>query len=166
LYDRLPTYVHRADVVYVEAVLKFGGMAVGWDVEPIKNWEPLIDLSEGWCTVDADNFPGGLFGAVPNHQAFKVVLEEIEEGITRRGGFATPNRDTGPYPWNRALGAGGKLPQALDRIPKESAFPIHWNDKERLNDPKVQAQLRANPKVYAIHYFNHSWKNLEDVKVR
>lgn len=167
LYDRLPTYVHRADLVCIEAINRYGGLCAGWDVEPTQSWEPLIGDSDGWTTIDVDGFPGGIFGARPGHPALGALLETIVAGVTLRGGFSTPNVDTGPLAWGEALGPKGRMPGGLELVGTAKSWaPVHWKQKHLLNDPELVAALRADPEVYSIHYFNHSWKNLDDVKVR
>lgn len=156
-YAAAPTWVHRADIVSVEAVYHLGGILVGWDMEPIRNILHLVDGLEGWCTLDADGYPGGaFFGAVAGHQGLACLIEVIRARVA--DGYTKPNRDTGPYAWNDAFGPDGRMPDALTVVAgSKAAYPIHWKQKELLQDPEVVAGLRADPDVYAIHHFRGSW---------
>lgn len=153
IYDRLyqhsPSVVHRADLLRIEIVLRLGGMYTDFDLEPVRNVEPLIGCSEGWTTPDADGMPGNaFFGATADHQGLRAVLETIR-GRADGEGWATPNMTTGPHAWQ--AGAGG-----LDLLgTTATAYPVHWSDKKTL--PARAAGLRTQNNVYAIHHFDGSW---------
>lgn len=170
-YDEAPTYVHRADIVAVEAVRVFGGMFVGWDMEPLQPIVAEIETSDGWCTPDADGIPGGgLFGAVPNHPALKDLLDVIRERIARDG-WREPNESTGPLAWADAFGEPGFYGRALHSLDVLGttawAYPIHYSERELLADRDRAREVARERGAYALHYFAQSW--LEgglDVRVR
>ena len=148
LYEHAPTVVHRADIVRVEVVYRFGGMYVDYDMEPLRNVEPLIGESEGWTTPDADQFPGNaFFGAVAGHQGLRRLLDLIG----KRGTGLGPALTTGPWTWNDAFGNGG-----IDILgTSTTAYPVHWDDKKTLANR--EATLVAAKDSYAIHHFNGPW---------
>lgn len=152
-YREAPTWVHRADMVMVELAWAFGGMVAGWDMEPTRSWEPLIDGHAAWCTPDADGFPGGgIFGAVDHHPAMMLILDTIRSRWARFPG-ADPNIVTGPYAWNEAIG-----PFDLDVLgTTRTAYPIHYTARHLTRDPATMGKLRQDPEVYAIHLFAGSW---------
>ena len=169
LYEQAPTYVHRADIVMVEAIHRFGGLYAGWDTEPTRSWEPLIGGLYGWSTIDVDGFPGGVFGARSGHPAMRALLATIYAGVQRRGTFSTPNVDTGPFAWGATFGLAGRMPGGLEQVGTAKTWaPVHWKQKELLDDPLFIEGLRADPEVFSIHYFNGSWlpESSVDVHVR
>lgn len=169
-YDAAPTYVHRADLIYVEAVHMFGGVAVGYDMEPLRSIEPLIDGLDCWCTPDADGFAGSaFFGATPHHPAIRHVLDTIRARVARDGwhpGF--PNQDTGPWAWGEAF---GRFHEHCDEHAMavlgtwKTAYPVRYWEKQILDQPaRLRARLRD---AYMFHRFAGSWLDPElDLTVR
>lgn len=158
-YDAAPTYVHRADIVMAEVVARFGGVAVGYDMEPLKPLETLIGDSEGWCTPDADGFPGGgLFGARERHPGILAVLVAIAHRV-RALGWVSPNQITGPYAWQAALGPESAiLPNGLDVLgTTDTAYPIHYSHRELLADRPAARARAVDLGAHAIHYFSGTW---------
>lgn len=149
-YDQAPTVVHRADIVRIEAVYRFGGMYVDYDMEPLRNVESLISGSEGWTTPDADQFPGNaFFGAVAGHPGLRRLLERIR--MHTAGVWPGPALATGPTIWNQVFSDGG-----IDILgTSATAYPVHWTDKKTLADR--EATMAAAKDSYAIHHFNGSW---------
>jgi mannosyltransferase OCH1-like enzyme len=169
-YEQAPTYVHRADLILVEAVHAHGGVSVGFDSEPLRDIEPLIDAYDAWCTPDADGFPGqAFFGAVPGHRAMRAVLERAGPRIAERGGFnpATPHEDTGPYLWGDVFGRFGE--RAADHGLTifgdwKIAYPIRYWEKSLFDVPELFEARRRD--AYLMHWFAHSWANPDNVLIR
>lgn len=169
-YDAAPTYVHRADIVMAEVVARFGGVAVGYDMEPLRPLETLCGDSDGWCTPDADGFPGGgLFGARPGHPGILAVIVAIAHRI-RALGWVSPNLITGPYAWQGALGEDSALlPGGLDVLgTTATAYPIHYSERELLTDRSAARARAVELGAHAIHYFAGTWlpESGVDVTVR
>jgi mannosyltransferase OCH1-like enzyme len=146
LYEHAPSIVHRADLLRVEVVLRMGGMYTDFDLEPLRNVEPLIGRSAGWTTPDADGMPGNaFFGAKAGHEGLRRVLETIRGRAD--GGWGTPNQTTGPHAW---AAAGGNLTMLGTTA---TAYPVHWSKKTLLED-RASLVLADS---YAIHHFDGSW---------
>lgn len=167
LYDEAPTYVHRADIVLVEAVYRYGGVAVGYDMEPLRPVDPLISGHGAWCTPDADGFPGqAFFGGIPGHRAFAAVLDRIGPRLEERGGwlqhdegqYPGPHIDTGPHLWGDVFGRNGERSTdfGLDVLGTwETAYPIRYWEKDTPLDP---AELdRRMALAVVAHKFAGSW---------
>lgn len=165
-YDDAPTYVHRADLILPEAVYQLGGVAVGYDMLPLRSLEPF-QRYDCWCTPDADGFAGGaFFGAIPGHPAIRHVLDTIHIRIERDGwapGWHQPHVDTGPYAWGEAFGVG---PHRLSRDRARNygmhilgdyrtAYPIRYWEKEIFDDPTAYAEVTRDS--YVVHQFAGSW---------
>lgn len=172
-YDDAPTYVHRADIVLPEVVYQFGGIAVGYDMEPLRPLEPLIEDHDAWCTPDADGFAGGaFFGAVPHHFAIRHVLDTIRRRHARDGwaeGWPQPHVDTGPWCWGEAFGRRGEHcrdygMQILGDV--NTAYPIGYGEKHLFDDRDEYAYRTRSSVV--VHRFAGSWigENAADVRVR
>lgn len=155
-YDKAPTYVHRADLVMVEAVYHFGGMMAAFDVEPVRDMTPLIEHLDCWTIPeDAAGGPGGaIFGSVPGHPALAAVLSEIYLRYPNWRG--RPNLDTGPHPWAAAWNLG-LMKGMVYAAPHRAAVPVHWASRSNLENPAYVERLRQDPGVYAIHYYRGSW---------
>lgn len=165
-YDAAPTYVHRADILLVEAVYRLGGVAVGYDMEPRRPLEPLVDGRDCWCTPDADGFAGGaFFGATAGHPTIRHILDTIRTRI-ERDGWHQPNIDTGPWAWGEAFGryhehAGELGMHVLGDY--RTAYPIRYWEKHLFDDPAKYAELTRDSVV--VHRFAGSWLTT-DVTVR
>lgn len=169
-YDDAPTYVHRADLILCEAVFRHGGIAVGYDMEPLRPLEPLIDGHDGWATPDADGFAGNaFFGAIPDHRAIKHVLDTIHARIERDGwaqGWHQPHVDTGPWAWGEAFGRWGEhcADYGMDLLGDwKTAYPIRYWEKHLFNDPHAYRKRTRHSVV--VHRFAGSWLT-NDVTVR
>lgn len=169
-YEQAPTYVHRADLILYEAVHALGGVAVGYDLEPLRSIGPLIDGQGAWCTPDADGFPGqAFFGAPPGHRAIRAVLDRVLPRIEERGGWEAwaPHQDTGPYLWGDVFGRFGEHAAEHDLAVLGDwrlAYPVRYWEKGIFDRPaQLQRRLRD---AYVVHRFAHSWANPEDVLVR
>lgn len=169
IYDQAPTYVHRADIVLVEAVHALGGVSVGYDMEPLRPIAPFCDQADAWCTPDADGFPGqAFFGAIPGHRAMADLLDRLPKRIAERG-WEQPHISTGPYLWGDVFGRFGE--QAADRGLSifgdwKVAYPVRYWEKHLFDDPRRYAQRTR--KSLVVHRFAGSWlrNGGEDVKVR
>lgn len=169
-YDDAPTYVHRADLILPEAVHALGGVAVGYDMEPLRPLEPLIGGHDCWCTPDADGFAGGaFFGATRGHLAILHLLATIHERVGRDGWHPDrPNIDTGPYAWGEAFGRHGEYCSDLGMAilgDRATAYPIGYWERELLDNPATVAERTRTSTV--VHRFAGSWLNPDlDVTVR
>lgn len=166
-YDAAPTYVHRADIVLVEAVHRYGGVSVGYDMEPLKPIGPLIAGHAAWCTPDADGFPGqAFFGGEPGHPAWNRVLDVLPERIARDG-WQAPHLSTGPYLWGEAFGRFGE--QAADYGlailgTYKTAYAERYWEKGKLSRSQLAARLRHS---VVRHHFAGSWLgNPDSIQVR
>lgn len=167
-YDCAPTFVHRADIVMVEAVYALGGVAVGYDMEPLKPLDPLVEGHDCWCTPDADGFAGGaFFGAIPHHPTIRLILDTIKTRIGRDGWHDTgPHLDTGPWLWGEVFGRYHEHAAELGMEVLgdwQTAYPIRYWEKNLFHDPTVYAERTANSVV--VHRFAGSWLST-DVRVR
>lgn len=166
-YDQAPTYVHRADIVLVEMVYRFGGLAFGFDMEPVRNVEKVIGDHDCWCTPDADGFPGqAFFGATPGHPAMRAVLDRIGPRIAEQGGWGQPHIDTGPYLWGDVFGRFGE--QAAEHGlailgDYRTAYPVRYWEKHLFGIASAYRRVTRNSLM--VHRFAHTWANLDDVRV-
>lgn len=177
-YDDAPTYVHRADLILPEAVYRHGGVAVGYDIEPLRPLDTFIGGYDCWCTPDADGFAGGaFFGAEPGHRAIRHVLDTIHRRHERDGwatGWPQPHIDTGPWAWGEAFAADPNIP-GYERAGKygmvvlgdyRTAYPIRYWEKQLFDDPTKYAHLTRDSVV--VHRFAGSWvgDNAANVLIR
>lgn len=169
-YDAAPTYVHRADLILPEVVYMLGGVAVGYDMEPLRSLEPLTAGHDCWCTPDADGFAGGaFFGAVPRHPAIRHVLDTIRARVARDGWHPSfPNQDTGPWAWGEAFGRFHEhcADFGMDVLGDyRTAYPIRYWEKKFFDRPAIYAHRTRHSIV--VHRFAGSWLNPDlDLTVR
>ena len=88
----------KADILKYYVVDKYGGVYVDADVEPIKNLDPILYLSD--LVICHDNYVEwqyvsvGLFAASPNHP---VLSKAVELCMVASINIGAPHMNTGPH---------------------------------------------------------------------
>lgn len=167
-YNAAPTYVHRADIILVEAVWRHGGVAVGYDMEPLRSVSEFVGDTDCWCTPDADGFAGGaFFGATWKHPTIRHILDTIRTRIARDGWHPEgPHLDTGPWAWGEAFGRYHEQAEEHGMHVLgdwTTAYPIRYWEKDLFHNAHTYAHRTAHSVV--VHKFAGSWLTT-DVKVR
>jgi GT2 family glycosyltransferase len=132
-----------ADLVRLEALLRWGGIYVDMDVQPYRSLEPLLPLSAFAAWEDDKVVPNAVLGARPGHPAIRECLTEAIK-IMHKGIWAA-----GPGVTTRVLTAD---PTVL-LLPPQTFYAVHYNDPER--DTKMLA--KPSPWEYARHMYWGSW---------
>ncbi len=135
-----------ADLIRLEAVLRWGGIYVDEDVQPARSLEPLLPLSAFAAWEDERVVPNAVFGAVPAHPAIRACLDEMIRLLP------CPTWTSGPGVFTSVL--PGREDVLL--LPPASFYAVHYRDPERAAlmgafDPKRQ------PWAFALHHYRGSW---------
>ena len=110
-----------ADLIRLEALIRWGGVYVDQDVEPLRPLDVLLYVPAFAAWEDANSVPNAVMGAVPEHPAMLACLELM---ISRLPG------DT----WQSGPGVlTACLPGRSDvlLLPPGSFYPVHYRDPDR-----------------------------------
>lgn len=132
-----------ADLVRLEALLRWGGVYVDQDMQPFRALDPLLSAEVFAAWEDERCIPNAVLGARPDHPL-------IREALTRA--IAAMPRGV----WEAGPGVITKLLQGRPEVlllPPESFYAVHYRDPER--DAKMRAPAR--PWEFARHHYWGSW---------
>jgi hypothetical protein len=132
-----------ADLVRLEALLRWGGIYVDSDVEPYRSLEPLLPLSAFAAWEDERVVPNAVLGAVPAHPAIQACLDLALERIEQ------PTWERGPGVTTAVLVG---RPDVL-LLPPGSFYPYHYREKER----RGEDHRRRQPWAFGAHHWAGSW---------
>lgn len=142
VYERLRQPAERADILRLEILIKYGGVYLDSDMEPLKAFDDLLTIGE---LVVCELKPAGrvnnaFIAAVPNHPALVETLRRIKPvefpGLDKFG--------TGPYLLNDVLSKYSHV--------RLSSFNFHARTLDDLND------------AYVIDHAAASWKSIEEIR--
>lgn len=136
-----------ADLVRLEALLRWGGIYVDQDVEPWRSLEPLLPLSAFAAWEDERVVPNAVMGAVASHPAIQACLELAIDRI------AQPT-------WERGPGVTTKVfvgrPDVL-LLPPGSFYAVHYRDPERARLMRDRRTREQHPWGFGLHHYWGSW---------
>jgi hypothetical protein len=146
-WEACSTGAQLADLVRLEALLRFGGIYVDSDVEPWRAFDELLPLSAFAAWEDHRTVPNAVMGAVPGHPA---IRECLDLALSRIPGDVWP---AGPGVTTEVL--VGRRDVIL--LPPSAFYPVHYRDPERdakMADPMTR---KLNPWAFGLHHYAGSW---------
>lgn len=138
-----------ADLIRLEALLRFGGVYVDQDVEPLRTMDALLPLSAFAAWEDERSVPNAVMGATPDHPAVKACLDLMISRLPGETWQAGPGVLTTVLP--------GRSDVLL--LPPGSFYPYHYQEKHRRGEDFRKTQ----PWAFVAHHWWGSW--LETPKV-
>jgi hypothetical protein len=174
LYRGFSREIYRADLARCLYLLRFGGVYVDLDVEPLR---PLTTfLAEcGDCVLGAEpesharkrrSKPrmacNAIMASVPGHPFWQRMLEEIERRAALPGG--EPVAVTGPIALDAvyeqhgaALGVQLSEPDAFFPLPDLDAQALPLDARERKHFQRMR-ELELYPSAsFGVHHWAHTW---------
>jgi hypothetical protein len=140
-----------ADLVRLEALLRWGGVYVDQDMEPFRSLEPLLSAQVFAAWEDEQVVPNAVIGARPGHPLISEMLTLALRSMKRSVW------DAGPGATTKVL--TGRTDVLL--LPPSAFYAVHYRDPER--DRKMSAP--ASPWEFARHHYWGSWLPEERRKV-
>jgi hypothetical protein len=135
-----------ADLVRLEALLRWGGVFVDADVQPIRPLDPLLGAEVFAAWEDSNTIPNAVLGARPDHPAIREMLALC---------IAQVGRDT----WKGGPGATTKVLRGRDDtllLGPDAFFAVHYNDPDRETKMRDFDPAR-HPWAFALHWYAGSW---------
>jgi hypothetical protein len=149
-WPRVANGAQFADIVRLEVLLRWGGVYVDEDVQPVRSLEPLIHVPAFAAWENNRTVPNAVLGAVPDHPAIRecldMTLSRLKGKVTRPREVwqAGPGVTTAVLPGRSdvlILGPGAFYPVAYDAEDKATALD----------------ELRPEPWTFVIHHYWGSW---------
>ena len=132
-----------ADIVRLEALIRFGGFYVDQDVEPFRSLDPLLGATVVAAWEDERTVPNAVLGARPDHPLIRQALDLAIRQMRRSVWDAGPGVTTRLFPGH---------PDVL-LLPPGAFYDVHYQDPER--DTKMG--LPPSPWTFARHHYWGSW---------
>jgi hypothetical protein len=159
LYDRAELVVppdavgqFRSDLARYEILQRYGGVYADCDVEPVKNFDNLlnVDAFAGW--EETNMFVGNtVLGSVAGHPLWRQMIDAIPDACSENKGKAATWL-SGPRVLSRVVSARGRV-EDFTVYPQSYFFPYSYKDVKRATtDPS----LLSYPNAYAIHHWEHT----------
>ena len=143
--NTLNTYAHKADIVRLEKLIKYGGFYLDIDVWTLKSFDTLLNIEES-CIMgyQAKNtqFEGlcnAVIGAKPQSAFLKIWLENYK---------TFNNTEWDNHSVYLPLKLANKYPQLIQIKTQETFFPISWFDFNNLFKKDKTITLENS---YTIH---------------
>lgn len=153
-WDKAISIVQIADMLRFEILLRWGGIYVDWDVEPMRPFDPLLGLESFAAWQDPKNVAFGVIGAPAEHPAIRAALDEMLARIDA----GDPTGQLGG--WKFIAHCGNNVvtkvwPGRSDMLllPPGTFYPYYYNEKNRANE---KFDLTA-PWSLAVHHWWASW---------
>lgn len=143
LWARCQNGAQKAGLVRLEALVRDGGVYIDSDVEPVRSFEPLLQLQAFAAWEDQNVVPDAVLGAEPNHPAFVIALEKAR-AVIQGGGDAW---HSGPGVTTEVLPGRGDVLV----MPPGPFYPVHYLEKNKLGS------RNSAPWVFCEHKWAHSW---------
>lgn len=132
-----------ADLIRLEALIRWGGVYVDQDVEPLRPLDPLLPLGAFAAWEDPRSVPNAVMGAVPDHPAIRECLATMLERLPGDTWKAGPGVLTDVLP--------GRSDVLL--LPPGSFYPYHYREKDRAGEDFAKTQ----PWAFVVHHWWGSW---------
>ena len=174
LYRSFSREIYRADVARCLYLLRFGGVYVDLDVEPLRPLGRFL-ADCGDCVLGAEPESharkrrgkplmacNAVMASVPGHPFWQRMLEEIERRAALPGG--EPVGVTGPIALDavyeqhgRALGVRVSDPDAFFPLPDLGAQSLPLDARSRKHFESMR-QLELYPSAsFGVHHWAHTW---------
>jgi hypothetical protein len=135
-----------ADLVRLEALLRWGGFYLDSDCEPFRPLDPLLGAEVVAAWEDERTIPNAVLGARPDHPAIRECLVQCIASLPRG------TWEAGPGVTTRVL---GKRDDVLV-LPPGSFYPTHYRDADR--EARMPSVSQAPPPwAFVQHWYAGSW---------
>ena len=150
---------HRADVLRLEVLHRYGGVYTDIDVLPQKPLDPLLDCPGFLGQIRptprkkcVQRIETAVMGSAPGNALLGRLIEEMPRWAEAHGDWYAPVR-TGPQFVQGQIDLWtGELPMVL--YPQSYFYPYLWDELDRWIQP--------HPDAYAIHRWWGTWRNQQD----
>ncbi len=174
LYRGFSREIYRADMVRCLYLLRFGGVYVDLDVEPLRPLDPFLAQC-GDCVLGAEPESharkrrgkalmacNAIMASVPGHPFWQRMMEEIARRAMSLGG--DPIGVTGPLALDavyeahgRALGVEISDPDAFFPLPDLDAQTLPLDARSRKHFQSMRELALYPSSSFGVHHWAHTW---------
>jgi mannosyltransferase OCH1-like enzyme len=148
-FDDAANAAQAVDVLRHELLLRFGGVYVDTDMEPLRPLDELLaDERCVFCREDDRWVATGFVAAAPGHPFLDHVCALMSTRLDGRRA-APPNESLGPRWITELLASGAPGSEDVTVLPPERFYPYHFSELHRRGE--------RFPDAYAVHHWAHSW---------
>ncbi|WP_165698593.1 glycosyltransferase family 32 protein [Bremerella volcania] len=143
LLNAWPNQASRSNAARLEILSRYGGVYVDTDVEPLKSFDPLLQVDAFAAEEYRGRVCNAVMGSVPQHPWVLWQLEALPRYKKKRPPW-------GPLLATEAYKEMVKQGVEVSLYPTTHFYPYLWN----------QLSLRGSneyPKSYAVHHWAISW---------
>lgn len=157
VYDLVPSWSSKSDVVRFELMTQVGGVYADCDVEPLKPLDRLVeefDAFVGW-EIEGHALGTAVIGSAPAHPYYQAVVDQLPDAV-RDFPLNRPALTTGPGHLTRVYLRERQRCARAPRFgvfPSAYFFPYLWHEEERRHE--------VFPHAYAAHHWGGSWRDEE-----
>lgn len=145
-WPRVANGAQLADLVRLEALLRWGGVYVDQDVQPLHALDPLLSLQGFAAWEDERCVPNAVLGAAPDHPAIRQCLDLAIRRMPRGTWEAGPGVTTEVLP--------GRADFLV--LPPGSFYAVHYRDPDR-DQLMAEFDVAAHPWAFVLHHYWGSW---------
>ncbi len=174
LYRSFPREIYRADMARCLYLLRFGGVYVDLDVEPLRPLDGFL-AECGECVLGAEPESharkrrgksrlacNAIMASAPGHPFWRRMLEEMARRAARGG--ADPVGVTGPLALDAAFEAHGKElgvmvsePDAFFPLPDLDAQSLPLDARARKHFQSMRELELYPSSSFGVHHWAHTW---------
>ena len=153
--QKLNTYAHKADIIRLEKLIKFGGFYLDIDVWTLKSFDSLLNIDET-CIMgyqaEKSQFKGlcnAVIGSKPNSKFLKIWLDNYK---------SFDNTEWDKHSVYLPMELAKKYPELISIKSQNAFFPVSWYDFEDLFKKDKTVDLDES---YTIHLWeSHTMQNI------
>lgn len=174
LYRSFSREIYRADMVRCLYLLRFGGVYIDLDVEPLRPLDSFLAACTE-CVLGAEPEShaqkrrgkslmacNAIMASVPGHAFWQRMLEEIERRAAQPGG--EPVGVTGPLALDAAYEAHGRAlgveisdPDAFFPLPDLDAQSLPLDARSRKHFQSMRELELYPSSSFGVHHWAHTW---------
>lgn len=152
-FDRATNPAQRSDIARYELLNRYGGVYLDVDMEARRPIDPLLSGVEFFCATEDEVWMNiAILGATPDNPVLDAIIEGLGPSI-EQGPPGSINVQSGPQFFTRVVNRlrSAPDPAPVTVFPSALFYPYHFSEPERAGD--------SFPDAYAVHHWNHSWKD-------
>lgn len=149
--DKITNPAGLSDLARYSVIAQHGGIYVDWDIEPLKEFTPVLDNEIFMSWESADRLCPSVMGCTQNNTSMIEFLEWLPSWLDAHANEPDPVILTGPIPLTEFFGTKSHV----KRYPMHYFYPFGYQQDEQM---LAHSGTLAHDNSLAIHHWNAGWK--------